>query len=351
MKTAFQYFLPREMLSLAQDNGFRRNQVFQFYKKFYKDSIQIDEIEGLSKELIGFLKTALDFPTLEIVYSKEDSEGNGKIGFKTNDGHIIESVILARDNETSICISTQVGCKMNCAFCATAQLGFTRNLEVWEMVEQVRLSYFHFLKGKKTLTHITIMGMGEPMENFDAVYRAFQIFIHPFIYMIAAKKVTIATSGYLPGMMKLLEKKVKPSLTISFHAPNQELREKLLPIAKKYPIEQIMDYIKNYPLKKNKRLSIQYLLLKDINDKPEHAIQLAQLFHGLPVKFNFLKYNTIEFLPFEPSDEKTREFFIDTMRESGLSSLKRKSFGGDIKAACGQLGYELLTKKKQGESA
>jgi len=253
-------------------------------------------------------------------------------------------VLLQKKNgETSICISTQAGCKMACAFCATGKLGFFRNLETHEMVEQVRLTYLAFLKGRP-LTHVTIMGMGEPMENLDAVYQAFRILIHPLVYMVGADKVTVASSGYLPGLKLLAQKFPRPSLSISLHASNQALREKLLPIAKAYPLPELIEFIKHYPLKKNKRLSIQYLLLKGVNDTPAHAEELTELLKGLPVKINFLRYNAVEGAGFEPASEDTRDYFIERLRNSGVSSVKRLSYGEEIKAACGQLGHEIMSR-------
>lgn len=350
IKSVFASLLPESVLQDCAKAGFTKKQIFLFYRKYFRETPDFKKIQGLSQKLIQYMGNTYSFPQLEILAIKKDQEENGKIAFKTVDGHIIESVFLTRGDFHSICISTQVGCKMNCAFCATGKLGFVRNLEPWEMLEQIRLSSFEFIKSGKKLTHITIMGMGEPFENFDNMYQAFLIMIHPFSYSIAAKRVTVATSGYLPGLKKLLEKKILPSVTFSIHAPNQEIREKLLPISKKYSLDEILEYIRNYPLKKNKRISIQYMLLKGINDQPEHAEELANILKGLPVKINFLKYNEVTGSNLEASAEENREYFINRLRESRFTSIRRKSFGADIKAACGQLGNELLIQSFQKQS-
>lgn len=334
--------LPEKVLETCMEKGFTKNQVFKFYRTYFRETRNFSDIQGISKDFLLFLKETYNFPQLEVFSVRKDDENNGKIGFKTKDGHIIESVFLSRGKYTSVCISTQVGCKMNCSFCATAKLGFVRNLEPWEMLEQIRMSCFEFLPQKQELTHVTIMGMGEPFENFESMYQAFLVMIHPFTYSIGVKKVTVATAGFLPGLKKLLGKELFPSVVFSIHAPTQEIREKLLPISKTYSLPELMNYIRSYPLKKNKRISIQYMLLKGVNDSKENAAELAALLKGLPVKINFLRYNEIPGSIYEPSEESVREYFIQKLRESGFTSLRRKSIGADIKAACGQLGMELL---------
>jgi 23S rRNA (adenine2503-C2)-methyltransferase len=339
-QTVFQSIHPDRVLEAGFGKGFTKRRILNFYKLYYQKMEEIlPETYGINRNFVRWLRESYSFPTLKVVSSQKDSEGNVKIGYQTHDGYWIEAVILAREDETSICISTQVGCKMGCAFCATGKLGFTRNLETWEIVEQVRLAKVHFLQGRE-LTHITIMGMGEPFENFENMYDAFLTFTHPFTYMLGASKVTVASAGYLPGLRKLLEKQKKPSLVISLHAPNQEIREKLLPISKTYSMEEVLDFIRSYPLKKNKRISVQYLLLKGINDGPEHADELGKLLQGLPVKINFMRYNRVEGLGLEPVEEPVREYFIERLREYGFSCIRRRSAGEEISAACGQLGLE-----------
>jgi 23S rRNA (adenine2503-C2)-methyltransferase len=162
------------------------------------------------------------------------------------------------------------------------------------------------------------------------------------------KKVSIASSGYLPGLEKLLQKKIQPTLVLSLHAPNQQIREKLLPISKKYPLEQLLDFIRRYPLKPHKRISIQYLLLDGFNDQEEHAEELGRLLKGLPVKINFMRFNEVEGLSVKSSSEEKREYFISRLRdEYGFSTIRRRSVGGEIKAACGQLGYSSMQKNRK----
>lgn len=340
---ALQAVFPEEVFKKAENQGFSKLRVQHFYRKFFYHSVSVTpETRGVNARMAEFFHTHYTFPTLKIVYYKNDSEGNAKIGYETQDGHRIEAVILKRYNQISLCISTQIGCKMSCAFCATGTQGYTRDLETWELVEQVRLAQIHYMTEKHAFTHITIMGMGEPMENFEAMYQAFLNLTHPLVYSIAYRKITVASCGFLPGLKKLAAKKLKPSLVLSLHAPNQALREKLLPISKIYPLDQLLAFIKAYPLKPNKRISVQYLLLKGINDQPEHAAELATLMKGMPVKINFMRYNIVEGLPFEPVDEGVRSYFIDTLRQVGISSIVRHSAGGEINAACGQLGYKKI---------
>lgn len=342
LKNNFSSLTPTDFISLITTKGFTKNQGEIFTKYFYRQENFSLHIPKLSLVFKKYLQENFNFDSLTLKKSQIDLEGNGKIAFETHDGFIVESVLLQKKNNTnSICISTQAGCGVGCIFCATGKLGFKRNLQAYEIVEQVRQTYLTFLKGKP-LTHITIMGMGEPLENLEAVYQAFLILTSPLTYMVGAKKITIASSGYLPGLNQLALKKPRPSLSISLHAPNQDLRQKLIPMAKNYPLPQLIHFIKNYPLKPNKKLSIQYLLLKDINDKEEHAFQLAHLLKDLPVKVNFLQYNLVQGLNLEPSLQAREEFFIQTLRNHKISALKRLSYGAEIKAACGQLGHEIM---------
>jgi len=329
-----------EVLEEAKNKGFTRNTLINFYHKFFKENYNEEEIKGVKKDLLNFLKEHFSFPKLTEVYSYRDQEGNIKIGYKTKDNHIIETVILSRDEQTSICVSTQIGCKMGCIFCATGKIGFIRNLDTWEIVEQVRAAYIKYLKNKG-LTHITIMGMGEPFDNFENMYKSFLIFSDQIIYGIAKSRITVATVGYLPGLKKISDKKDKPTLVISLHAPNQQKREKIMPIAKSYKIDEIIDFIKTYPMKKNKRISVQYLLLKGINDSIEDAEELSILLKGLPVKINFMRYNSIGIEGLSPVSEEKRDFFITYLRSKGFSCIRRRSAGEEIKGACGQLGFSL----------
>ncbi len=341
----FQSLLPHDIYLQAEQHGINRFKVLNFYKKYFQDKIEMNEnCELVGKKVIQFMNKRYKFYTLQVVYHKKDGDGNVKIGFKTGDEHIIETVILSRGNENSICISTQIGCKMGCKFCATGHLGFVRNLESWEIIEQVRLGYLNFLKplGKR-LTHITIMGMGEPLDNFENTYQAFLVLTNPYSYSVAYKKVALATSGYLPGMKKLAEKDKKPVLVISLHASNQKIREKLLPVSKFYSLKEILNFLKDYPLKKGKKHYLQYLLLKDVNDSVDYAEELALLLKEIPAKINFMRYNKVDSLPFEPAEETTRDYFIKYLKKSGFVTIKRRSVGGDIKAACGQLGLESYT--------
>ncbi|HOJ49609.1 MAG TPA: 23S rRNA (adenine(2503)-C(2))-methyltransferase RlmN [Spirochaetota bacterium] len=336
-----QSFNFNEVLTKIINKGFTRNKLINFYHKFYREYIEVNEIRNVDKDLINFLKSEYIFPVLREVYSNKDNEGNIKIGYQTDDNHIIETVVLTREKQTSICVSTQIGCKMGCVFCATGKLGFVRDLSTWEIVEQVRATYINYIKGRE-LTHITIMGMGEPFDNFESMYKAFLIFSDQLIYGIAKSKVTVASVGYLSGLKKLLDKKDKPTLVISLHASNQEKREKIMPISRKYTIEEIINFIRNYPIKKNKRISIQYLLLEGINDSVEDAEALSKLLEGLPVKVNFMRYNSIDVNGLKPVSEEKRDFFISYLRNKGFSCIRRRSAGEEIKGACGQLGYSLI---------
>lgn len=344
IKPAFQTVDPSKLsLQLIDNYNMSRAKLLNFYKLYCKSEDEVfTHTKGVDANLVKILKEQYSFPTLKMIYSKSDEEGNIKIGFQTADNHLIETVLLRRESETSICISTQIGCKMNCAFCATGHLGYKRDLELWEMIEQVRLTVIHHLKKDQRLSHITIMGMGEPFENFENMYNAFLFFINTFSYSIAHHKVTIASAGYLPGLKKLLDKKIRPSLALSLHAPNQSLREKLMPISKAFPISELIEFIKSYPLRSNKLISIQYVFLQGVNDKKEHAQELAELLQGLPVRLNFLKYNPVDYLPFSPSSEEVRTYFINHLRSFKISCIRRKSAGESIKGACGQLGFEQL---------
>jgi len=253
----------------------------------------------------------------------------------------IEAVLLNYQNRITICISTQVGCPLNCSFCATGKMGFFRNLETKEIVDQVLL-FQQLLKDKNNkVDNIVFMGMGEPLLNFDNTLNAIQIINDPKGLGIGQRHISISTAGIIPGIRKLADKSPQINLAISLHAPNNPLRDKLMPINKKYPLDKLIPAIKDYLRKTNRKVMFEYLLIENINDNPKYAYQLIKLLDHPLFFVNLVSYNPTG--SYQPSSSQKVTQFKNILLRAGLFTTQRYRFGQDINAACGQ----LATKKSK----
>ncbi len=264
-----------------------------------------------------------------------------------HDGHTIESVLMRyKDGRNSVCVSTQVGCAMGCKFCATGKLGFSRNLSIWEIVMQVLLFQQLLVSGRirssssqnQRIDNVVFMGMGEPFLNYENVLSSIKVLNDQKYFGIGARKISISTSGIIPGIQKLSDEDIQVNLAISLHAADNSLRSKLIPINKKYPLEDLLQSIKVYIKKTNRKVMFEYIMIKGVNDSEDHALELVQLLKRLPVHLymvNLIPYNSTGL--FQPSSEDRINFFQKLLMDAGIQAIRRKSFGGDIRAACGQL--------------
>ena len=322
----------------------------------------------LSKDLREDLDKEFSVVTLKVDKILED-ESTTKIWFQTHDGLMIEAVIIyhrqdekyiknneRKLNRITLCISSQVGCPMNCLFCVTGKLGFKRNLTRDEMVSQIFFAnnYIKQKFGKQDdgslygVRNVVFMGMGEPLLNYENVKKSIEIMLRQEAgFSLSKRHITISTAGIIPGIRQLIKDEISVKLAISLHAPNQVLRDKLMPIAKAYPIDALEKALSEYVKASDNRIFYEYIMIKNMTDKPELAKELVHMLTRKLAHINLIPYNTNPAIKLEESDTKTIQTFKKILEEGGLTVTVRDSMGRQMKGACGQLGYEKLTKDSE----
>ena len=304
------------------------------FRAVYRDCISsFYDIENLGDAVKGKLDKDFDFEKISLV-TKSESADTCKYLFKLADGLTVETVLMKHDYGNGVCVSTQVGCNMDCVFCESGKLKKVRNLEVHEIVQQL---WYIIDELKIPVSHVVLMGIGEPFDNYDNVVDFIDIITEQLGIGIAARHVTVSTSGIAPKIKEYAKREVVNSLAISLHAPNNELRNKLMPINKAYPIEELVDAVKVYVENGNKKVTFAYIMLKDVNDSDECAHKLAKLLEGLNCYVNIIPYNKTRSTDFEPSSKERIAQFFDILKKYGLNVTVRREFGGNMNAACGQL--------------
>ncbi|OGW51545.1 MAG: 23S rRNA (adenine(2503)-C(2))-methyltransferase [Nitrospirae bacterium RBG_19FT_COMBO_42_15] len=311
---------------------YRANQVYQWL--YQKGAASFDEMTNLSKEERTALNEKVYISSLILIKKQTASDGTEKYLFELEDGNRIESVLIPDEKRLTLCISTQVGCSMGCRFCLTGKGGLKRNLEAHEIVDQALA-----VKGllNKRITNIVLMGMGEPLANYDNTIAALKILLDEKALNFSSRKITLSTAGLIPQIDKLGKEGVKVNLAISLNAATDDVRNKIMPINKKYPIKELIACCKRFPLPKRRRITFEYVMLKDINDTKEDAERLCKLLKGVPCKVNLIPFNEYEGCEFKKPDEKSVERFRGILIEHHIMSITRKSKGAEISAACGQL--------------
>ena len=311
---------------------YRANQVYQWL--YQKGAASFDEMTNLSKEERTALNEKVYISSLILIKKQTASDGTEKYLFELEDGNRIESVLIPDEKRLTLCISTQVGCSMGCRFCLTGKGGLKRNLEAHEIVDQALA-----VKGllNKRITNIVLMGMGEPLANYDNTIAALKILLDEKALNFSSRKITLSTAGLIPQIDKLGKEGVKVNLAISLNAATDDVRSKIMPINKKYPIKELIACCKRFPLPKRRRITFEYVMLKDINDTKEDAERLCKLLKGVPCKVNLIPFNEYEGCEFKKPDEKSVERFRGILIEHHIMSITRKSKGAEISAACGQL--------------
>lgn len=289
-----------------------------------------DLSKALRERLSAETRIALPRPALE----KPSKDGTIKWLLELHDGQRVETVYIPEEGRSTLCVSSQVGCALDCQFCATARQGFSRNLSTGEIIGQV---WHATRKLGRPPSNIVMMGMGEPLANFDAVVRAMRIMQDDFAYMLAKTRVTLSTSGIVPNIYRLAEVS-EVSLAVSLHAPDNALRDQIVPINRKYPLETLVPackaYLRNEP---RRRITWEYVMLRDVNDSDRHAKALIRLLEGTPSKVNLIPFNPFPGSGFETSEPERIEQFRQRLKRSGLVATTRKTRGDEIAAACGQL--------------
>jgi 23S rRNA (adenine2503-C2)-methyltransferase len=317
--------------------AFRAKQVFHGIFKEGKSSY--GEMTTLPKKEMDILTNSLPILCLHKVnhiFSKDRK--TEKVLFELKDGNCIESVLMQfEDGRKSVCVSTQIGCQMGCTFCATGKMKFGRNLTAEEIADQVLFFAMPIIKKGGNITNVVYMGMGEPFMNYDNVIKSVQMLNDKNALNIGVRNITISTCGVCEGIDSLADSGLQVNLAISLHAPNQELRAKIMPIARKYNLDQLMESIKKYIDKTNRRVTYEYIMLKNINDSEENAKELTGLLKGQLCHINLIPYNATGRIEISRSDKERIGTFKDIILKSHIPVTVRVSLGQDIMAACGQL--------------
>lgn len=333
MKNIMDYTLDKleDKLININEKKFRARQIFNwlYINKIY----DFDKMNNLSKDTIKTLKDNFknDFIKIE---KKQEGKDTFKYLFKLIDGSLIETVLMKHNYGNSICISSQVGCNMGCSFCESGKLKKLRNLEVYEMVQQVLLIEEDL---DIRIDSIVIMGIGEPFDNYDNVMDFIKIVNSDHGLKIGARHITVSTCGLIPGIKRFSEENLQVNLALSLHAPNDTLRSTIMKINNAYKINDLLDAVKEYIKKTNRRVTIEYVMLRDINDKDEHALELAKILKGLNVYVNLIPFNEVENNIYKKSSKERVLRFLDVLKKHKINVTIRREFGGEVDAACGQL--------------
>ena len=313
------------------DKKFRSVQLYEFlYKKRINNTSEMNNIGNNIKER---LNKDFSFDMIKLIVKQEDNLVK-KYLFELIDGERIESVVMFHDYGISVCVSSQVGCNMSCAFCESGRLKKRRNLEAYEIVEQILLIEQDI--GKR-ISHIVVMGIGEPFDNYDNVMRFVKIVNDNKGIDIGSRHITISTCGIVPGIYKFMNEEGQVNLAISLHAPNDEIRNKIMPISKRYKLEELMEAIKKYISVTNRRVTFEYIMLDNINDSTLYAMELSKLLKGINCYVNLIPYNETENISFKRSKNSQIMKFYDILKKNSINVTIRKEFGSKVDAACGQL--------------
>lgn len=328
--------------------GQKKFRATQLYTWIYEKHAQtFDEMSDVSKLFREELNR--DFClTLPTIYRKQESkDGTIKLLLELEDGNKIETALMPYNYGNAICVSSQVGCNMSCAFCASGLLKKKRNLETHEIVGQVLVMNKLLEEKGQHVSHIVVMGTGEPFDNYDNVMDFIRIVNHPKALAIGARHISVSTCGLVPGIRKYATEGLQTNLAISLHAPNDEIRNKIMPISKAYKMNELMDAVHYYEQTAGRRVTFEYIMLKGVNDSLECAEQLVKLIKGTLAYINLIPYNPVDENSFKRSDDKTVHEFFSYLMKHGVNTTVRKEFGNDIDAACGQLRAKESYEKEQ----
>jgi 23S rRNA (adenine2503-C2)-methyltransferase len=326
----------------------------QVLKWIHFNGVQdVNAMTNLSKNLRQALSHTADIILPQILHEKAASDGTYKWLLRLTDGNCIETVFIPEKTRGTLCISSQVGCILNCDFCSTGKQGFNRNLSTAEIISQLWIAVRKLSKNNgihdHAITNVVMMGMGEPLLNFDNVIPALNLMLDDFAYGLSKRRVTVSTAGIIPAMVQLREIS-DVALAVSLHAPNDELRNQIVPLNKKYPLKELMAVCKDY-FKDDRRRSItmEYVMLAGVNDRPDHARQLIKILDGVRAKVNLIPFNPFPHTNYQRSDMETILRFRDILMKAGLNTTIRRTRGDDIDAACGQLVGQVKDRTRRHE--
>ena len=313
------------------EKKFKANQLYTWL--YGKKISSFDEITDIKKPIIEKLKEDYYLGNIKLVNVERDKLVN-KYLFELEDNEHVESVLMRHDYGTSVCVSSQVGCNMGCKFCESGRRKKVRNLTAGEMTEQI-LKIEQDINEK--VTHVVIMGIGEPFDNYDNVTNFIKIINHPKSLAIGSRHITLSTCGIAPKIREFAHFPYQVNLALSLHAPNDELRNKIMPINKAYPLKEVMDALKYYYNETNRRITFEYIMLENVNDSEENAKELCKLLKGMNCYINLIPYNETNNLDFYRTNTVQIMKFYDILKKNSINVTIRREFGGNISAACGQL--------------
>ncbi|MGD9787786.1 MAG: 23S rRNA (adenine(2503)-C(2))-methyltransferase RlmN [Sulfuricellaceae bacterium] len=339
-------------LEAAGEKLFRAKQLLRWIHQYGESdfSAMSDLSKSLREKLAGIAK--IEPPRL--LREQQSADGTRKWLLGTDVGNAVEAVFIPEDDRGTLCVSTQVGCALECAFCSTGKQGFNRNLEVSEIIGQLwwaNKALGRDPKGERIISNVVLMGMGEPLLNFDNLVTALDLMLDDFGYGLSRRRVTVSTSGIIPAMDRLRDR-CPVALAVSLHAPNDELRNRLVPINQKYPLKELMAACRRYVEKAPRDfITFEYVLLDGVNDTDAHARELIALTRGVPCKFNLIPFNPFTGSGFNCSKPETVKRFQNLLMEAGIITTTRKTRGDDIDAACGQLAGQVQDKSRRRDNA
>ena len=307
----------------------------QVYTWLHKGVRSYEEMSNLPKTLRDALSQQFPICAPEVV-RKQESQKDGTIKYlwRLSDGNCVETVLMRYHYGNTVCISTEVGCKMGCAFCASTLGGLVRKLEPFEMLDQV---LFTQVDSGQPISHIVLMGIGEPLDNFDNVMRFLELVNSADGMNISMRHISLSTCGLVPKIDELAKRKLQLTLSVSLHAPNDEIRNTIMPVNKAYPVEELLAACRRYYDATSRRISFEYAMIDGVNDSEENAKELIRRLKGLPAHFNLIPLNHVEESPLKPSSRNAVAKFQKTLENSGIPATVRRTLGGDIDASCGQL--------------
>lgn len=333
MKNIYDYTL-KELENYFEEIGDRKFRATQIYEFLYKKRIHdVSLMTNIGKSTQEHLKNHFSFEGIQLILKQVDKDVR-KYLFELSDHERIESVLMYHDYGISVCVSSQVGCNMGCRFCESGRLKKVRNLEAFEMVEQI-------LKIEEDIgeriTHVVIMGIGEPMDNYDNVMRFIRIINERKGIDLGSRHITVSTCGVIPGILKFMEEEGQVNLAISLHAPNDEIRRQIMPIASVYDMDSLFQVIQKYIEKTNRRVTLEYIMLDSVNDTEACAIELARRIKNMNCYVNLIPYNETSHIQYKRTKNSQIRKFYDILKKNRINVTIRKEFGSKVDAACGQL--------------
>ena len=334
-----------ELAGIFKELGQPQFRAKQVYTWLHKGVRSYDEMTNLPKALRETLEERYPICPPEVIRRQESQrDGTIKYLWRLSDGNCVETVLMRYHYGNTVCISTEVGCRMGCAFCASTLGGLVRRLEPQEMLDQV---LFTQVDSGLPISHIVLMGIGEPLDNFDNVMRFLELVNSPEGMNISMRHISLSTCGLVPKIDALAQKKLQLTLSISLHAPNNEIRNRIMPVNKAYPIEQLLDACRRYYQATSRRISFEYAMIRGVNDSPENARELLERMKGLPAHFNLIPLNHVEESPLQPSTRASVAAFQKILEDGSIPTTVRRTLGGDIDASCGQLRRKYTQENKR----